>query len=86
MKDFFLSDGTCIAKGDWGVVPQQAMGRDEKLYPNASTFDGFRFAEFSSEYERASVQPEGPSQLTEPSETWTFWGSGRLTWQVDFSV
>lgn len=63
------------------------MGRDEKLYPNASTFDGFRFAEISSEHKRASVKPGGgPSQLTDPSESWTFWGSGRLTWQVGLYV
>lgn len=62
------------------------MGRDEKLYPNANTFDGFRFAELSSEHKRARVQLGSPSQLTDPSETWTFWGSGRLTWQVDLYV
>ncbi|KAF9888074.1 hypothetical protein FE257_009339 [Aspergillus nanangensis] len=42
MQDIILSDGTRIPKGATLVVSAHNM-QDESLYPNATTYDGFRF-------------------------------------------
>lgn len=33
-----------MPKGTWVLVPMHAMYLDDKLYPNASTFDAFRWS------------------------------------------
>ncbi|KAI9792567.1 MAG: hypothetical protein M1816_002087 [Peltula sp. TS41687] len=79
LKKFVFSDGTCVEKDDWTLTPLQAINHDEKIYPRAMEFNGFRFANVKSENGNAVVQPQGPSKFVDPSETWHFWGSGKVT-------
>ncbi|KAL2802403.1 cytochrome P450 [Aspergillus granulosus] len=43
-KDFTFSDGTTVPKGSYVLVPMHAMYLDDSLYPDASTFDAFRWS------------------------------------------
>ncbi|KAF8574243.1 cytochrome P450 [Ramaria rubella] len=45
LKDFRFSDGTRIPKGTLVSAPADAIHHDNAVYPNASTFDGFRFSD-----------------------------------------
>jgi cytochrome P450 len=80
LKDFVLSDGTRVERGDWTLTPFQAINYDESIYPDAMQFDGFRFAAVeTSKIKVYGSQPREPSNFIDPSETWHFWGSGRMT-------
>ncbi|KAI9801587.1 MAG: hypothetical protein M1825_003266 [Sarcosagium campestre] len=43
-RDFTFSDGTTVPKGSFVLVPMYAMYTDNDLFPNAETFDAFRFS------------------------------------------
>ncbi|KIJ50556.1 hypothetical protein M422DRAFT_245171 [Sphaerobolus stellatus SS14] len=55
MKDIRLSDGTFIPKGTTISAIMKARQCDEKLYPNATTFDGFRFSNMPSNEAKRSM-------------------------------
>ena len=44
IKDFTFSDGTTVPKGSFVLVPMLAMYSDNDIFPNAETFDAFRFS------------------------------------------
>jgi Cytochrome P450 len=44
IQDFTFSDGTTVPKGSYVLAPMYAMYLDDNIYPNASTFDAFRFS------------------------------------------
>ena len=44
LKDFTFSDGTTVPAGSFVFVPMYAMYTDNDIFPNASTFDAFRFS------------------------------------------
>ncbi|KAL2859609.1 cytochrome P450 [Aspergillus pseudodeflectus] len=71
-KDFTFSDGTTVPKGSYVLVPMHAMYLDDSLYPNASTFDAFRWS-------RLREQPgdENRYQFVTTSPTHINFGHGR---------
>ena len=48
LKDFTLPDGTFIPKNTTLCAALYATHHDEKYYPNADIFDGFRFVHQAS--------------------------------------
>ncbi|KAJ8110831.1 hypothetical protein ONZ43_g5772 [Nemania bipapillata] len=83
VKPFEFSDGTKLGVGDWACTPVHAINHDPTYYPDPMKFDGFRFAD-PAVVEKATgprnagpTQPE-PSDLTEVSSKWQFWGTGRM--------
>jgi cytochrome P450 len=71
-KDFTFSDGTTVPRGSYVLVPMHAMYLDDSLYPNASTFDAFRWS-------RLREQPgdEKRYQFVTTSPTHINFGHGR---------
>ncbi|KAI4289382.1 MAG: hypothetical protein L6R35_001351 [Caloplaca aegaea] len=43
IEPFRFSDGLLVKAGDWVCLPQQAMLRDERLYPQPACFNPTRF-------------------------------------------
>jgi cytochrome P450 len=82
LKPFSFTGGKTLNTGDWACIPVQAMLQDEQFYPNATTFQGFRFVNPASTDQKLSPspQPEGPSQFTDVSNSWHVWGTGKMTW------
>lgn len=84
LKPFVFTDGTRLERGDWACVPLRAMLHDNQLYPDPMAFHGFRFAEEEKMMPEPpfsfSQQPEGSSKLTDVSNKWHVWGSGKITW------
>ncbi|KAF2972271.1 hypothetical protein GQX73_g1247 [Xylaria multiplex] len=80
LKDFAFADGTRVEKGDWACVPAKAILRDEKYFPSAANFQGFRFAppEKASGQVQMVYQPEGPSKYTDLSVNYHTWGVGGI--------
>ncbi|KAL2756622.1 hypothetical protein ACRALDRAFT_2041267 [Sodiomyces alcalophilus JCM 7366] len=84
LKPFDLSDGTNLAVGDWACTPSGAIMRDERHYPRATEFNGFRFVdpELLSRIGRQSSFPTPqpkPSKLTDIDNTFPMWGTGRMS-------
>ncbi|CAG8950411.1 hypothetical protein HYFRA_00006904 [Hymenoscyphus fraxineus] len=63
--------------GNWLAIPQVSLMRDEKIWPNASEFDGFRY-----------VDADGNSEdrFTHPAYDFPFWGSLRHSCPARFYV
>ncbi|KAI9037576.1 putative cytochrome P450 [Aspergillus affinis] len=77
VQSFTFSDGTKLAAGDWTCTPVGAMMLDPGSYPEPSQFSGFRFADPGLLQGSHTLQPR-PSKLTDVSETWQMWGTGRM--------
>lgn len=45
LKDWTLSDGTLIPTGTFVAIANDAMNKDDEVFPDARTFNGFRFAD-----------------------------------------
>ncbi|ROV87437.1 hypothetical protein VSDG_09838 [Cytospora chrysosperma] len=82
LKDFAFSDGTLVKKGDWACVPAKAMLIEERYFPCARSFEGFRFAPRDKvpEFGIGEIvsQPEGPSRYSDLSENYHAWGIGGI--------
>jgi cytochrome P450 len=72
LKDFTFSDGTIVPRGAYVLVPMHAMCLDDSLYPNASTFDAFRFSKL-----RKEPGNESRFQFVTTSPTHINFGHGR---------
>jgi cytochrome P450 len=72
MLPFTSPDGYRIPAGNWVAIPQVALMRDEKIWPGALAFEGFRFVD-----EENSISK---SRFTHPSYNFPFWGSIRGAW------
>ena len=68
---YTFADGTHIANGNWTCVPLRSMGLNNSRFPNASTFDGFRFCNTSR-----------PHKFTDIDVSFPFWGFGKEAWYV----
>ncbi|KAI1114784.1 cytochrome P450 [Nemania sp. NC0429] len=80
LRDFAFADGTRVKKGDWTCIPSKAILQDERYYPNARTFQGFRFAppdKVPGNVQRI-YQPEGPSRYSDISKNYYIWGAGGI--------
>lgn len=84
VKPFSFADGTKLEVGDWACTPVSAMMQDEKWYPDARTFSGFRFVsdEVLASLGGGNGGPKQPSpaRLVDVDDTFHMWGSGRQTW------
>ena len=85
LQPFTLSDGTKVDVGDWLCTPVRAMMQNPEHYPQPLEFNGFRFADPALLDNAISPafkfpQPGGPSKLTDVSESWHVWGTGRMAW------
>ncbi|KAI0842314.1 cytochrome P450 [Hypoxylon sp. FL0890] len=80
LKDFAFSDGTQVKKGDWACVPAMAILHDDKYFPRARSFNGFRFAPLDRLPKTVETlsQPEGPSRYSDLSENYHSWGIGGI--------
>ena len=58
--------------GDVACIPMRAIMSDEKNYPNATKFDGYRFVEQS---QRGCIK-----KLTDVEIKFPIWGYGRRAW------
>lgn len=77
MKDFTFSDGTRIPKGSVLSVASLARHRDDEVYLDGSTFDGFRFSDIREE------DGEGTKhQMVATSTEFLSFGHGRHAWCV----
>jgi hypothetical protein len=71
LTPFTFSDGLQIPIGDWMCVPHRSMTRDDRYFQDPLDFDGLHF-----------IKSCKPSKLTDASEEWLVWGSGRILWYV----
>lgn len=72
IKDFTFSDGTTVPKGSYVLAPMYAMYLDDTIYPDASTFDAFRFSKL-----RAQPGHESRHQFVTTSSTHINFGHGK---------
>lgn len=79
LTPFTFSDGLRISMGDWVCVPHRSMMRDSQYFQDPMDFDGFRFIKSCPGGRQNSLKP---SKLTDASEEWLVWGSGRILWYV----
>ena len=82
-SDVTLADGTVIPKGTLVSAAPYAVHHDDTVYPNANTFDPFRFVRMreaegdgeGSKYQYANTSPE-----------YLAFGHGRHAWCVFFCI
>ena len=64
LKDYTFSDGTFIPKGTVMMAAARCVHYDEEIYPNAHTFEPFRFSDLrgedgeGAEHQYLSTAPE----------------------------
>lgn len=67
VSDIVLSDGSALPKGTAVAVPSWSVTRDDRLWADPTTFDGFRFAKLREEpgsehkYQFATAGPDSLS-------------------------
>lgn len=70
--------------GDWACTPVRAIMTSSTYYPDPVTFHGFRFVspEIASPEirESFSLLQLQPSKITDASQAWHVWGTGRMVW------
>lgn len=72
MVPYTMEDGCHIPAGNWIAIPQLALMRDEKIWPNGKEFEGFRFVDEQGD--------ASESRFTHPSHEFPFWGSIKHAW------
>ena len=72
MVPYVSADGFHVPTGSWLAIPQLAIMRDEKIYPHAMTFDGFRFVD--------QTNGISESRFSHPSYDYPFFGGIRHAW------
>ena len=77
LKDFTFSDGTRVPKGTSLYAVSGPRHRDEKVYPDATTFKGFRFSDMR-EMEGESTK----NQMVSTSPDFLLFGHGKHAWCV----
>ncbi|KAK6860581.1 hypothetical protein PG995_004217 [Apiospora arundinis] len=78
LEPFTFSDGLSVARGEWVCVPHRSMMRDSRFFPNALEFQPFRFYQPPKEDGGGRGFPDRGSFLTDASDSWLVWGSGRI--------
>lgn len=77
MKDITLSDGTFLSKGTLVVAAAHSTHHDEANYPDAATYNPFRFAKMRED------EGEGlKHQFVNTSLDYISFGHGRHAWYV----
>ncbi|KAG6259542.1 hypothetical protein E4U24_003808 [Claviceps purpurea] len=72
LKEFTFSNGLHIPKGSVIFTPNSPIFEDERFYPNAKTFDGFRFSRM-----RGDPKLKSSCDLTATNEQSMHFGTGR---------
>ena len=78
LRPFTFSNGVTIPAGTRLGLPVHSVHMDEELYPNAQTFDGFRF--FKLREKRGDDALESRHQLVTTSAELLGFGLGRHAW------
>lgn len=74
LAPFSFSDGAHVNPGDVACIPMRAIMQDEARYPDARTFDGYRFVDDSRTGSRA--------KFTDVEMSYPIWGYGKRAWSV----
>jgi cytochrome P450 len=77
LRPFTFSNGVIVPAGTLVSIPASAVHRDERNYPNAVEFDGFRFAELR---ENVGDTMASRYQSVSPSNEHLAFGLGRHVW------
>ena len=78
MKDFTFSNGTRIPKGTIVTSAATALHIDDDIYPDGTTFKGFRFSDMREE------DGEGTkNQMVVTSVDYLAFGLGKHAWCVE---
>lgn len=72
MQTFTSPEGFQVPSGNWVAIPQVALMQDDRIWPRASKFEGFRFVDEETQTSK--------SRFTHPSYEFPFWGSIRGAW------
>ena len=80
MKDVTLADGTRIPQGTMVSAAAHPTHHDDTLFPDAGTFDAFRFARMRAAGERQSASVK--HQFTSTSPEFLPFGHGHHAWCV----
>jgi cytochrome P450 len=79
LRPFTFSNGVTVPAGTLVSIPASAIHTDERIYPNADEFDGFRFSKLC-ESEGGSMKSR--HQAVSTSGEHLFFGFGQHTWCV----
>jgi cytochrome P450 len=77
LRPFTFSNGVTVPAGTFVAIPSSATNTDERIYPNANEFDGFRFDKLRKT-ERGSMN--SGYQAVSTSSEHLFFGFGRHAW------
>ena len=80
---FEFSDGLRVPVGDWVCLPQQAMMRDARFYPQPASFDPKRFLHQQRQKAMSESLPDTRAvraRFTDVSSRWPIWGLGTAAW------
>lgn len=78
LKEFTFSDGTRVPKGAFVSALATPRHLDDNVYPEASTFNGFRFSDT-----REEEGEELKNQMVATSLDYLSFGHGRHAWYVE---
>ncbi|KAG7005467.1 FAD-dependent monooxygenase [Physcia stellaris] len=76
---FEFSDGLRVLAGDWVCLPQQAMMRDARFYPQPTSFEPTRFIRQGEQNTRGRALPHAKAvrpRFTDVGSRWPIWGLG----------
>jgi cytochrome P450 len=77
LRPFTFSNGVTVPAGTLVSFPASATHTDERIYPNADEFDGFRFAKLRGSKEDTVTSRY---QSASPSSEHLAFGLGRHAW------
>jgi cytochrome P450 len=80
LRPFTFSNGMTVPAGTLVAIPASAIHMDERIYPNADEFDGFRFSKLRESEGGGSMT--SMHQAVSASSEHLFFGFGRHTWCV----
>jgi len=83
LRPFTFSNGVTVPAGTLVSIPASATHRDERIYPDPDTFDGFRFAKLR---ESEGDTTTSRYQVVSPSSEHLAFGLGRHTCPGRFLV
>lgn len=75
-----LPDGTLVPQGTWLGVPVLGIHRDERFYPDSSTYDPYRFIKMKQEREGQNNNVSGDLDAATTSASYLGFGYGRHAW------
>ena len=77
VDSFTFSDGTSVPPGTTVVGCSLGLHLDSAFYPDAETFDGFRFSRMQKE---DGIEADSKRSLVASRPDWLIFGYGRHAW------